>query len=445
MLNFTKKTFTHNLQNRPQISGLDTEQSSMNASYLKVIPAAIVSVLMATSMMVSMNVNAAAFIQCRGDTNKDAIVDDPATPANVKCLHLGAGDGYVTMADGKLQYMFGFSDLTGIDESLSIDAGIRAAEFPAPTIVLDEGDEFYLTLTNVGMADRPDLADPHTVHFHGFPNASSYFDGVPDNAVSVNLGASLAYYYNLVEPGTYMYHCHVEASEHMQMGMIGNLYVKPAQNKLPNLEPLGAFIHNTGNQYVYNDGDGSTFYDVEFPMQLSSFDSVFHDASMAVQPLPFANMFDNYAMLNGRGYPDTVNPAVLPAPAENGNKPSQKVNSNVVATVGQKILLRFSSLSTTRYYSVAVNGLTMRVVGIGARLLRGPDTLNPVTNLIEKGKDLSYLTSSVTLGGGESTDVIIDTAGVAPGTYFLYTTNLNYLSNGPQDFGGMMTEIKIIP
>jgi hypothetical protein len=32
---------------------------------------------------------------------------------------------------------------------------------------------------------------------------------------------------------------------------------------------------------------------------------------------------------------------------------------------------------------------------------------------------------------------------VAAGTYFLYSTNLNELSNGAQDFGGMMTEIVI--
>jgi hypothetical protein len=55
-----------------------------------------------------------------------------------------------------------------------------------------------------------------------------------------------------------------------------------------------------------------------------------------------------------------------------------------------------------------------------------------------------YETGSVTLGGGESVDVIINTDGVTPGTYFLYTTNLNYLSNNDEDFGGMMTEIHIL-
>ena len=402
----------------------------MNSTYLKLIPAAIACAMFGLAG----EVNAAAFVQCPGDVNGDAIVDDPATPANVKCMHVSAGDGFVKMADdaSKLQYMFGFADMTGIPQEQAIDAGILAASFPAPTIVLDQGDEFYLTLTNVGMIIRPDLADPHTVHFHGFPNASDYFDGVPDATISINMGASLTYYYNVVEPGTYMYHCHVEATEHMQMGMLGNLYVKPAQNKLPDLTDLNGFTHNTGNQYVYNDGDGSTTYDVEYPIQMGSFDPVFHDASMNVQPLPFAEMKDTYGMLNGRGYPDTVNPGALTPPDENGGKDSQRVSALITADVGEKILLRLSNLNVTNYYTLETNGLNMKVVGIGARLLRGPD-----------GKDLYYDTNSITLGGGESTDVIIDTTGVAPGTYFLYTSNLNFLSNNTEDYGGMMTEIVI--
>jgi hypothetical protein len=79
-------------------------------------------------------------------------------------------------------------------------------------------------------------------------------------------------------------------------------------------------------------------------------------------------------------------------------------------------------------------------VGAGAAILRGPD---PDGSGDQKGKNLFYQTASVTLGGGESADVIVDTAGVQAGTYFLYTTNLNYLSNNADDFGGMMTEIVI--
>jgi hypothetical protein len=33
---------------------------------------------------------------------------------------------------------------------------------------------------------------------------------------------------------------------------------------------------------------------------------------------------------------------------------------------------------------------------------------------------------------------------VSPGTYLLYTTNLHFLTNNQEDFGGMMTEIEIV-
>ncbi len=49
------------------------------------------------------------------------------------------------------------------------------------------------------------------------------------------------------------------------------------------------------------------------------------------------------------------------------------------------------------------------------------------------------------IGGGQAYDVIIDTAGLNPGTYFLYTSNLQFLSNGEEERGGIMTEIVLTP
>ena len=379
----------------------------------------------------------AVFVQCPGDTDGDAKWSSAGEtqPSNTHCMHVSGGDGFVKMADGYLQYIFGFSDLTGIPPAQAMDAGMLAANFPAPTIALKQGQEFYLTLTNAGMVNRPDLFDPHTVHFHGFPQAAPVFDGMPEGSIGINMGASITYYYNLVEPGTFMYHCHMEATEHMQMGMLGNLYVSPIQNGTALPDPDGSGRIHTS--FVYNDVDGSTGYDVEVPIQLGSFDPAFHDASMTVQPLPFADMKDKYAMMNGRGYPDTVNPNWLtpianPVTEPDPGKVSQKVSSVVTATAGQKVLLRLSNLSVTNFYTVTALGFPMKVVGSGAHILRGPD-----------GKDLYFDTNSVTLGGGEAADVIIDTRDVPVGTYFLYSTNLNYLSNNTEDYGGMMTEIVI--
>ena len=390
---------------------------------------------------------AATFIQCPGDVNGDAIIDivDPAR--KVKCLHFTGGDGFTTMADGKTLYTFGFGNVTGMPAADVMTKGILRAEFPGPSIVMDEGDELYLTLSNTGLINRPDLFDPHTVHYHGFPNASSYFDGVPENTTSINMGGSFTYYYNQKRPGTYMYHCHVEATEHMQMGMLANLYVNPRQNGTAFSYTNEFGIAKNYTQFVYNDGDGSTGYDVGFPIQLAGFDPVFHDASINVQPLPFAKMYDTYPLMNGRGYPDTVNTAPLAPPMEDG-KPlngnvfdpanpgvnSQVMSSLITATKGERILVRLSSLSVSEVYTMSVQGLPLQVVGKGAGQLKGPN-----------GDKLYYNTSTITLAGGEAKDVMIDTSdpNVKPGTYYLYTTNLKYLSNNTEDFGGLMTEIVI--
>ncbi len=374
---------------------------------------------------------------------------------NIKCIHLVAGDGMATMADdmidpdfggaGKKQYIFSFAEvpLPGVDGAPTeasgeypawvMQTGMLAANAPAPTIAVDEDDELFLSLTNVGMTMRPDLFDPHTVHWHGFPEAASVFDGVPDSSISINMGATLTYYYNVKDAGTYMYHCHVEATEHMQMGMLGNLFVRPRQNKLTNGTVLGTHTHRNGDTYAYNDGDGTTLYDVEVPIQMGSFDPDFHDASLNVQPLPFAGMRDRYFLLNGRGYPDTANATVLSTTDPLGTShESQPVDSLVVANAGDRILLRISNLNITEFYTLGSN-LPMQVVAQDARLLRDG-----------VGNNMYYTTNSLTLGGGQSADVIIDTTGLAsPSTYFLYTTNLDRLANDAENFGGMMTEIRI--
>lgn len=348
---------------------------------------------------------------------------NPVSPDQV-CMHLTGGDGFGVMADGAPQYLFSFATVTGVPDNQVMAVGALAAEWPAPTIVLKEGDEFYLSLSNVGMQVRPDLFDPHTVHYHGLPQSSNIYDGLPESGISINMGATLTYYYKNVEPGTYMYHCHVEATEHMQMGMLGNLYVLPAQDGNTTLYASGKF--------AYNDGDGSTGYDVAVPIQLGGFDKDFHDASWDVQPLPFAAMWDDYPMINGRGYPDTVNPNPLPAPAENGGKVSQKVSSLITAAPGQRVLLRITNLNVTRFHTLA-STIPMTVVGKDAKLLRS-----------SSGQNLYYTTNSVTLGGGESYDVILNTSGYS-GTHFLYTANMNLLNNNTEEYGGMMTEIRLGP
>ncbi|HEX8782762.1 MAG TPA: multicopper oxidase domain-containing protein, partial [Steroidobacteraceae bacterium] len=120
-----------------------------------------------------------------------------------------------------------------VDPRQIMDVAVMNGNIPAPMMAIDEDDEFFLTLTNVGMIMRPDLFEQHTVHFHGYPNASSLFDGVPDASVAINIGGSFTYYYLAPDAGTYFWHCHITPPEHLQMGMVGQLYVRPRQNRVP--------------------------------------------------------------------------------------------------------------------------------------------------------------------------------------------------------------------
>jgi FtsP/CotA-like multicopper oxidase with cupredoxin domain len=343
-----------------------------------------------------------------------------------------------------------------------MDVAVLNGNIPAPLMAIDEDDEFFLTLTNVGQVMRPDLFEQHTVHFHGYPNASGFYDGVPDASVAINIGGSFTYYYLAPDAGTYFWHCHITPPEHLQMGMVGQIYVRPRQNRVPTgaslyaalqqqqvdlrtkcdsadilctnpLPPSNAVTRAASGKYAYNDGDGSTYYDVEYPLQIHGFDPNFHFVGMTFNPEGFTDMKDKYFLLNGRSYPDTVTPGPLATMTTDGSMHfSQPLPSIINIPAGGKALLRISDLDVTEYQTLASLGIPMKVIGINAKLLRD-----------QSGNNLYYNTNSITLAGGESIDVILDTTNVPVGTYYLYTPNLDHLSNDAENFGGLMTEVRV--
>src|ERR1700730_11241934 len=404
----------------------------------------------------------------------------------IKCQEISGGDGFMPEADAHQTFIFGFGPLSGLDLIQSgqpgtqlaadfnkpynnpfldlgmtkpdpmynpgfpiglnggisdpgemMNIGVLNANIPAPLMAIDEDDEFFLTLSNVGMIMRPDLFEQHTIHFHGYPNASSVYDGVPDASVAINIGGSFTYYYLAPDAGTYFWHCHITPPEHLQMGMVGQLYVRPRQNRVPvstnlytaraaqdndlrtacnslndilcshNLPLTNGTVRPTGNglaraatgNYAYNDGDGSTYYDVEYPLQIHGFDPNFHFVGMTFNPEAFADMKDKYFLLNGRSYPDTANNGPMATQSSDTQVHySQPLASVINITAGQRALLRIADLDVSEYQTLASLGIRMQVVGYNAKLLRD-----------QAGNNTGYFTNSITLGGGESLDVILDT------------------------------------
>jgi len=365
-----------------------------------------------------------------------------------------------------------------VDPRQIMDVGVMNGNIPAPLMAIDEDDEFFLTLSNVGMIMRPDLFEQHTVHFHGYPNASAFYDGVPDASVAINIGGSFTYYYLAPDAGTYFWHCHITPPEHLQMGMVGQIYVRPRQNRVPTTQTLyqglqaqqsdprtacnsndilcsnplpaagdngktGGFVVTSGRtgtvtkSFAYNDGDGSTYYDVEYPLQIHGFDPNFHFVGMTFNPEAFADMKDKYFLLNGRSYPDTVTTGPLATQSSDGSMHyAQPLSSIINIPVGGRALLRISDLDVSEFQTLASLGLPMQVIAQNAKLLRD-----------QRGNNLYYKTNSITLGGGESLDMILDASDTAKypagSTFYLYTPDLDHLSNDAENFGGLMTEVHI--
>ncbi|HEY0451573.1 multicopper oxidase domain-containing protein [Actinophytocola sp.] len=356
-------------------------------------------------------------------------------------LHLAATDGWASMppssrpnlpfwpdslAPSQLDlYVFGFRDVTGLDAA-AVTAQRGKAQVSAPTLGFDEGVDIKLTLSNLGLSQRPDLTDGHTVHWHGFQNAIPLFDGVPELSISVPIGRDFTYFYRPRDPGTYMYHCHFEDVEHVQMGMTGLVYVRPVQNAHP------VAGDPAGSRYAYNDGDGSTRYDREFGMLLNEVWAEAHYRDAHIQTTDWTDYAPSFWTINGRSYPDTVAPNGDPMTPAAGRLRYQPNSSLVTANEGDRVLLRLANLGY-QSHNLAADGIELTTVAKDATLLVGRDA----STHFETG-------NSVEIAPGESRDVLFTAP--APGTYLLYDRHLAFLTNGGAGgYGGQLTEIRVSP
>ena len=359
------------------------------------------------------------------------------TPGTPKTVHLAGTDGWVSMPTGSPAdppfypdslapapfdtYVFGFRDVTGLTDS-QVAAVRGKAQISAPMLAFDEGDDVTITLSNLGLLQRPDLFDGHTLHWHGFVNAIPLFDGVPELSLSVPIGRNLSYFYRPHDAGTYMYHCHFEDVEHVQMGMTGMVFVRPAQNRGTGSLPPG--------KYAYNDGDGSTRYDREFAFMMTELWSAAHYRDAHIQVSDWTDYAPSFWLLNGRGYPDTIAPGSDPLTSTAGRLQYQPISSLITCNVGETVLLRMSNLGYQNH-AMTLDNVDMTVVAKDASLLRGRD-----------GSTNYQVTNSVDVGPGESRDVLLTPR--VPGEFLLYDRTHGLTGNGgAAGLGGMMTVLRV--
>ncbi len=439
---------------------------------------------------------AAAVITAGGDTpsprSENPVGLDPANgrnanavPPKAKVRHfaLAGTDGWVSMPssrdlgvergaraidpyfpdpladDFKTTYAFCFRNVTGLDQA-QVAAQKGQTQICAPLFFSTVGEEIWVTLTNLGLALRPDLVDSHTLHWHGFRNAIPFYDGVPESSISVPIGRDFTYVYRPEDAGTYMYHCHFEDVEHVTMGMHGIVFVKPDPNGVGYSDGLGA-----GQQKAYGHSDGDTnnvtVYDREYAMMLSEIDTRAHFNDAHIQATDWTDFHPDFWTINGRAYPDTLEPNGYRAgtgeqiaqtwdktivggvpnltDASNddvsGRLSSNPLSSVVWAKPNERILMRFANLGFLDH-TIVFPGLEVDVLGRDARFV--PDWA------------ARKATDSIQIGPGESRDVFF-TAPAVEATYAFYDRGLSHYtgSEGTVDgndawVGGQRSEIRVV-
>jgi len=199
-----------------------------------------------------------------------------------------------------------------VDPRQIMDVGVMNGNLPAPLMAIDEDDEFFLTLTNVGMIMRRTCL-----------SSTRSTSRLPERLGVLRRRAGRLGRHqhrrelHLLLPGARCGHLLLALPHHpsraLADGHVGQLYVRPRQNRVAagsslytarvaqdgdlrtacvsatdilcsNPLPAGGATANPATRapitptsgYAYNDGDGSTYYNVEYPLQIHGFDPNFH-------------------------------------------------------------------------------------------------------------------------------------------------------------------------
>jgi manganese oxidase len=308
-------------------------------------------------------------------------------PAQVRNFTLYVRSTWLKMPDGQKIYAFGYTD----DPK-------GPAKIPGPPIVVNEGDTVNLRLNNdqdpTKTQYNPD-GDGHTIHLHGLDMPSA-LDGDPMTAPgghSVMQGHSFLYHFVAKYSGTYWYHCHESAAEHIQMGMYGALVIRPRGHP----------------DQAYN---GTPTFKKDYTLVLSDIDSGRHqqdydNLNKGGQDVNWTDYRPNYFLINGKAWPDTMSDP----------------NDNINATVGQTVLVRLINSGYT-VHSIHSHGFHFQVIGTDGRKLDSP-----------------YYKDTLDMAPGERYDILFHFDQV--GRYMFHDHIEQHTTNNGEYPGGMITMINV--
>ena len=256
------------------------------------------------------------------------------------------------------------------NESFASTKANPLLRLPSPSIRVEQGDKIIVTLENSHYF-------PHSIHFHGVDHPfqkenGEGNDGVPQTSNKLTMpGKSFSYELTPRQPGTMIYHCHVQAHTHILMGLIGMFIVE--ENKPNNW--LQTF--NVGAGFVRHSSVAvKNKYSQEYDLQYQDIDRELHNliqlgndsrllAKTFNQEYNITQRTPDYFILNGRSFPYTLRESLIVI------KPEEKVKLRVFNAGDEQLALHTHGFKPTATH---LDGVELKPEG---RIQRDVFTLGP--------------------------------------------------------------------
>lgn len=304
-------------------------------------------------------------------------------------------------------------------------------QMPSVTIEAEVGDTIRIYFYNSFFNISP-IGEPVSITFPGQENVKvlqGFYGGsfepvqpqysVNGNLISLtNFNEHSSFYNPLIliyefivnKPGVYLYESGTNSEKQIQMGLYGTIIVHPKG-------------YNDANDPNYKTAYGTNTnsdYDLEKTFVLSEIDSKMHEEIIPDEYYDTLTFNPDNWVINGRCFPDTI---------DDTSFLSQPYNSKISCYEGQKILLRVLNAGFSSH-TIYFGGLMGTVIGKDSY---------PLTT---SNGDATYKKTGMTLGAGQSTDIILTPENA--GENYIYSREYNHLVNNDQFPGGMMTKIEVL-
>ena len=275
-------------------------------------------------------------------------------------FNLTAQPAYLTQPDGQAIYSWGYGcngSPAGYAPKAITTATCGAMQVPGPTLIVHEGDNVTVTLTN----GLPAAAGNTSILFPGFQVAPSGATSVAGLLTQEAVpGSSVTYTFTAVTPGTHSYYSGTQGDLQIEMGLYGAVIVLPKTVPATcNTSASGPGPNNLAAEAQWGEADfrlapaaynhAKTCYDREYLFQFSEMDPNIHNQALAQVTaagtctpaatgcslqVPTEPYHPAYFLINGRSMPDDMDPNYA------SEYPHQPYNGNPHMHPGEQVLLR---------------------------------------------------------------------------------------------------------